>query len=122
MRSHAREALVLLGLSASVALAGCSFTERLGEASAESLLAEPDPRPPQSIAPNTKVVAEKPKKIAQTSRHSKQASAIKPRSIDPIVPAEPKSAEPKPTRPLADPVDRLPSLYPSAPAAGTFSH
>lgn len=122
MRSHAREALVLLGLLASVALAGCSFTERLGEASAESFPAEPEPRPAQSITPNTKLVAEKAKKVAQKSQHLKHASAIKPQSIDPVVPAEAKSAEPKPTRPQADPVDRLPSLYPSAPAAGTFSH
>ena len=121
MRSHAWEAIVLLGLFASVALAGCSSTERLGEASAESFSAEPEPRPAQSIPPKTKLLG-KAKKLAHKPQRLRHATAIKPQSLDPVMPAEPRPAEPTPARSQADPGVQLRTLWPEAPAAGSFSH
>ena len=101
MRRLARKTPVLLGLFASVALAGCGSTERLGEASAESFSAEPEPRPAQSIPPKTKLSG-KATKLAHKPQRLRHATAIKPQSLDPVTPAEPRPAEPTPARSQAD--------------------
>jgi hypothetical protein len=125
MRRHAHDAFVLLGLLASAALAGCSSISGVTEASADRFAPEAIPRPPQSIPFETKH-SETPKKGVHEPPRLKHATAIKSQSINPAIPVEPKSAEPKsveptPALPQANPVDQLPSLYPDAPPAGTFS-
>jgi hypothetical protein len=124
-RRRAHEAFVLLGLLASAALAGCSSIGGVTEASADRFSPEAIPRPPQSIPFEIKL-SETPKKGVYKPPRLKHASAIKSQSINPTIPAEPKSAEPKsveptPALPQASPVDRLPSLYPDAPPVRTFS-
>jgi hypothetical protein len=120
MLRRAREALVPVVLLAGVALAGCSSMDGVNEASAERFTAEPEPRPAQSIPPKIKR-PEKARKLAHKPQRLKHASAIKPRGFDPVMPAEPKPAEPAPARPPADPGAQLRTLWPQAPAAGTFS-
>lgn len=120
MRRRAHEAFVLLGLLASAALAGCSSIGGVAEASTDRFPPEATPRPPQSIPLETKV-SETEKKVAPKPPRLKRASAAQPQSINPAVPVEPKSVEPTRALPQANSVDRLPSLYPNAPPAGTFS-
>ena len=119
MLRRAREALVLLGLLASAALAGCSSIDGVSEA-ADRFPAEPDPRPAQSIPPKT-MLSEKAKRLAHKPQRLKHASAIKPQSIDPATAAEPKPAEPTPARSQADPGVQLRTLWPEAPAASRAS-
>jgi hypothetical protein len=125
MRGCARKTLVWLALSAGAALAGCSSLDANGWLAAGKLpiqanaASQEAPEATHSIAPDTK--SSEKKKPARKPQHLTVAPP-KPPSAAPAQTVQPPATEPKPASAQSPaPELRLRTLWPDAPASGTFS-
>jgi hypothetical protein len=134
MRACARVALVLMAMSASFGLTGCGPMNELKDAvsrwfdigkspGGRGLLADDLPDAPPKIAPEKtmKREASKPsKKNKPASKVQRPQTAEKKPTSDTTEGPKPQGAEPQ-SVPSQSAPSRLRTLWPEAPAPGTFS-
>jgi hypothetical protein len=135
MRACARVALVLMALSASFGLAGCAAIDDLKDAASRWFdIGKPptgrgvfaDDVSDATPVPSSEKPLNKEASKASKKKDKPASNAQRPQTVEKKVPtpapetARPQSAEPQSVPPQPVP-SQLRTLWPEAPAAGTFS-